>query len=482
LRRARHRFRRATLWLETWLESNAFLLSTTVVFAFLNVAVFYSASTPEWRRRAGGPLAPQWLFATARGSAAVLTLNAAVTILLAARSLVTALRGTVLNLFLPLDAAMPTFHAVVGAATVAAAAVHTGAHFARYAAAGAVEWRGGLNGTTCLFVTGVSLVAVLGCLAVVATPRLRQRHYERFYFVHVGLATLFFPLLFLHGVHRGVHVTYRYVGPAVLVYLADKAFRHHRTVRATVTVRPGNVGAVPGARGALRLRLPRLFSYTAGQYARICVPAISRTQWHPFTIASAPHEADMTFYIAESGDWTAALGRLLTGGGDTAGGGGGDAGDGGEAGGHGVDVRVRGPYGAPAQHWGQFEQIILIGGGVGATPFVAITKDIHHRLKAVEAHAQTCAATAKAGLPPWFAAPPRGTAAAAGGGGGGGGRPLGPGRDRAGRQQRGGQRLECRRPCAHQQAARRRCRRVRRGRVRLGRAGQRVGRDAAAAV
>ncbi|OSX70888.1 hypothetical protein BU14_0641s0001 [Porphyra umbilicalis] len=429
-RPARRRFRRAILWLEAWLESNAFLLSTTVVFAFLNVAVFYSASTPEWRRRAGGPVATQWLFATSRGSAAVLTLNAAVTILLAARSLLTALRGTVLNLFLPLDAAMPTFHAVVGAASVAAAAVHTGAHFARFAATGAVEWRGGLNGTTSLFVTGVGLVAVLGGLAVVATPRLRQRHYERFYFVHVGLATLFFPLLFLHGVHRGVHVTYRYVGPAVLVYLADKAFRHHRTVRATVTVRPGNVGAVPGARGALRLRLPRLFPYTAGQYARICVPAISRTQWHPFTIASAPHEADMTFYIAESGDWTAALGRLLKGGGGDGGDGrdGGDGGDGdgrnaaddgGEAGGRGVDVRVRGPYGAPAQHWGQFEQIILIGGGVGATPFVAITKDIHHRLKAVEAHARTCAETAKAGLPPWFSAPPRGTAAAAGGGWGG---------------------------------------------------------------
>eukprot|EP00168_Porphyra_purpurea_P000134 TRINITY_DN10176_c0_g1_i1.p2 TRINITY_DN10176_c0_g1~~TRINITY_DN10176_c0_g1_i1.p2 ORF type:complete len:155 (+),score=30.32 TRINITY_DN10176_c0_g1_i1:104-568(+) len=87
-----------------------------------------------------------------------------------------------------------------------------------------------------------------------------------------------------------------------------------RGVARTATRTVGGGGAA-GGDCILCLRFPRAFDYVAGQYAELCVPAISRIEWHPFTIASAPHESEMVFYIKRNGDWTAALYELFAEGG-----------------------------------------------------------------------------------------------------------------------------------------------------------------------
>lgn len=38
-------------------------------------------------------------------------------------------------------------------------------------------------------------------------------------------------------------------------------------------------------------------------------------------------------------------------------------------------VQLRGPHGAPAQHVGNYEHVVLISGGIGSTPFCSIIKD-----------------------------------------------------------------------------------------------------------
>lgn len=45
-----------------------------------------------------------------------------------------------------------------------------------------------------------------------------------------------------------------------------------------------------------------------------------------------------------------------------------------------LDVEVRGPYGAPAQHVKGFQRVVLISGGVGATPFCSISKDLYNEM------------------------------------------------------------------------------------------------------
>ena len=58
----------------------------------------------------------------------------------------------------------------------------------------------------------------------------------------------------------------------------------------------------------LRLTLPRRrlagfggFDYRAGQYASLRVPEISRLEWHPFTISSAPCDDFLMFHIKAVG-------------------------------------------------------------------------------------------------------------------------------------------------------------------------------------
>lgn len=40
----------------------------------------------------------------------------------------------------------------------------------------------------------------------------------------------------------------------------------------------------------LAIRRPQYFDYRPGDYVFVNIPLISRTEWHPFTISSAPEQ------------------------------------------------------------------------------------------------------------------------------------------------------------------------------------------------
>ena len=44
-------------------------------------------------------------------------------------------------------------------------------------------------------------------------------------------------------------------------------------------------------------------------------------------------------------------------------------------------LRIDGPYGAPAQDYRKYDVLLLIGLGIGATPFISILKDLLHVIK-----------------------------------------------------------------------------------------------------
>jgi len=131
------------------------------------------------------------------------------------------------------------------------------------------------------------------------------------------------------------------------------------------------------------------------------VPEVSRFQWHPYTITSAPEDPYVSLHIRQVGDWTGQLGERV--------GAGpkvvasltaaalkatdrdekpplGSRGDFVE-----LDpgsntrplpaVRIDGPYGAPAEDVFNSDIAILIGGGIGVTPFASILKHIWYRQK-----------------------------------------------------------------------------------------------------
>ncbi|RWW01026.1 hypothetical protein GW17_00035956, partial [Ensete ventricosum] len=47
-------------------------------------------------------------------------------------------------------------------------------------------------------------------------------------------------------------------------------------------------------------------------------------------------------------------------------------------------VLIDGPYGAPAQDYKKYEVVLLVGLGIGATPFISIVKDIVNNMKQLE--------------------------------------------------------------------------------------------------
>ncbi|KAL0460645.1 UNVERIFIED_CONTAM: putative respiratory burst oxidaseprotein H [Sesamum latifolium] len=154
----------------------------------------------------------------------------------------------------------------------------------------------------------------------------------------------------------------------------------------------GVVGTIPGITGILMMIL-MLFSFTLATHSFrrnvVKLPgafhnlAGFNSFWHPFSITSAPDDDYLSVHIRTLGDWTSELknrfakacepqttkprqGNLVR-----------------------METKaytespqefpgivIKGPYGAPAQNYKKYDILLLIGLGIGATPFISIIKDI----------------------------------------------------------------------------------------------------------
>ncbi|KAI0559286.1 NADPH oxidase respiratory burst oxidase [Gracilaria domingensis] len=162
--------------------------------------------------------------------------------------------------------------------------------------------------------------------------------------------------------YRNRPETYKYIVPTLIIYLTDRILR--RLQVSTTTLKLSASNSFFKDDNVLELRVPKPFQYRSGQYAELQVPSINR-EWHPFTIASAPHEETLAMYIKKLGDWTGALHEEFA-----------SRINGEEL--EPISVLVRGPYGAPCQHVQGYERVVLISGGIGSTPFSAVCKELHH--------------------------------------------------------------------------------------------------------
>merc|ERR1712224_1155672 len=105
--------------------------------------------------------------------------------------------------------------------------------------------------------------------------------------------------------------------------------------------------------------------------AFICIPAISGHAYHPFTISSSPIQSatnGLSFHIKAmgQGSFTRKLFSLA-------------AANGGETLRH---VIFDGPYGAPFVCKEGTQNVLLLCGGIGATPCIAILRDLYERVSA----------------------------------------------------------------------------------------------------
>jgi NADPH oxidase len=116
------------------------------------------------------------------------------------------------------------------------------------------------------------------------------------------------------------------------------------------------------------------FKAKAGQYIFICCPEIGLFEWHPFTLTSSPYEDFVSLHIRVVGDWTTKFARRL-----------GCRFGGPEEAGMSPPtslpfVMIDGGYGSASEDVFDYEAAILVGAGIGVTPFASILKTIWYRI------------------------------------------------------------------------------------------------------
>lgn len=206
--------------------------------------------------------------------------------------------------------------------------------------------------------SGLLALGVLYLMSVLSLPAVRRRHHELFQYAHL-LLYLFAGALVAHGCTELLHpsmLEWFLVVPAATVLLEHtlRVARSCRRLPAALTVLDDDVVEI-------RTTIPheRRWRYRAGQYVLLQVPRVSLLQWHPFTV-SACAGRDVWLHIKTGGNWTQRVRNLARGRLDTIP----------------IEVGLNGPFSAPAQRFYDYGHAIVVGAGIGVTPFSGILADL----------------------------------------------------------------------------------------------------------
>jgi len=198
--------------------------------------------------------------------------------------------------------------------------------------------------------------------------------FNLFWYTH-HLFTIFYSLICFHAITSVLEPTtfWCYIIGPLFLYSIERTVRVFRGKQDTFLLL-----AIAHPSKVLELQLKKsTFKYKPGQYIFLNCPYIADQEWHPLTISSAPEEDFVAVHIRIVGDWTNELWDFLnpkkqlgiiqenvT-----------NAPDGTPI------FRIDGPYGAASEDVFNFKTVILVGGGIGVTPFGAILKHINFRIK-----------------------------------------------------------------------------------------------------
>ncbi|CAL5429936.1 unnamed protein product [Camellia sinensis] len=358
---------------------------------------------------------------TAKGAAETLKFNMALILLPVCRNTITWLRNTKLGYFVPFDDNI-NFHKTIAAGIVVGVILHAGNHlacdFPRLINEPEKNYETYLNDDfgkhkpkyiTLIEgvegVTGILMVIFMTIAFTLATrwfrrsliklpkPFDRLTGFNAFWYSH-HLFVIVYILLIIHGmylylVHKWyLKTTWMFLAVPILLYAGERTLRYFRS--GFYPVRLLKVAIYPGNVLTLQMSKPPQFRYKSGQYMFVQCPAVSPFEWHPFSITSAPSDDYLSIHIRQLGDWTRELKRVFS-----------EACEppvGGKSGLLRADettknslpkLLIDGPYGAPAQDYQKYDVLLLVGLGIGATPFISILKDLLINIVEMEEQAES---------------------------------------------------------------------------------------------
>ncbi|KAG7261069.1 hypothetical protein CRUP_031664 [Coryphaenoides rupestris] len=258
--------------------------------------------------------------------------------------------------------------------------------------------------TTIAGLTGVVITLALILIITSSMEVIRRSYFEVFWYTH-HLFVFFFIGLVFHGAGRIVRgqttaslkahdplecaehfetwgmngtncpvpqfagnppMTWKWVVGPMILYVCERLVRLYRYQQKVVITK-----VVMHPSKTLELRMKRKgFRMEVGQYVFIQCPSVSHLEWHPFTLTSAPEEDHFSAHIRIVGDWTQALYEAC----------GGDKTETQEAWKL-PRVAIDGPFGTASEDVFRYEVVVLVGAGIGVTPFASILKSVCANLR-----------------------------------------------------------------------------------------------------
>jgi ferredoxin-NADP reductase len=305
---------------------------------------------------------------------------------------ITKLRDTWLSKFIPFDY-MVEFHKYLGyimgiqlVATIVVFLFHFG-HLCRQFNAGIEKQNFCDKFSEEIMLTGYAILATYLIMWSTSLFCVRgRRYYQFFYYMHHFFVVLYIVTL-IHTLDSKVRndglkrsQTWKWLAVPLGVYIIDRlvvALTCKRTHIAHVRLFWNPKAMV------INIKKPEGLVYKAGQFFQVNIPCLSRLQWHPFSVSSAPGDKYVHMCIrAVPGGWTEKLFDKLhslqqekveqalengtrssvilqT-----------------ELSAEDVPVKLMGPFGAPSQDVRLYEYAMLMGSGTGIVPMLSQVRDM----------------------------------------------------------------------------------------------------------
>ncbi|WOG88602.1 hypothetical protein DCAR_0207837 [Daucus carota subsp. sativus] len=173
-------------------------------------------------------------------------------------------------------------------------------------------------------------------------PRIRRKFFELFFYTHY----LYIPFIFFFVIHVGISYACIML-PSFYLFIID---RYLRFLQSRQGVRLVSARVLP------------CLSYTPTSIMFLNVPSISKMQWHPFTISSSSslEPETLSVIIKGEGSWSRKLFQTLSSPSSL------DR----------LHVSIEGPYGPASTSFSRHDELVMVSGGSGITPFISIFREL----------------------------------------------------------------------------------------------------------
>lgn len=372
----RQKYNHLATYLEEYRQHIFYLFIFFVINAvlFLERFIFYAYFTEHMDLRHVMGVG----IAFTRGSAASLSFCYSVLLLTMCRNLITRVREVSLHQFIPLDSHVQ-FHKIVAVTALFFTLIHTMGHCINFYHVSTQP----LDHLRCLTqemnfdsdfkptitfwlfqtvtgITGIILFLLVCIIFIFAHPRIRQKAYSYFWSTH-SLYVLLYILSLVHGLAKltgAPRFWMFFVGPAILFTLDKIISLQTKYMELEIL----ETELLPSDVTRVKFKRPPNFKYLSGQWIRMSCTNFKSREYHSLTLTSAPHENYLSVHVKAQGPWSWKLRNYL------------------DPNNLNDDplpkIRLEGPYGGGNQDWYKFEVAVMVGGGIGVTPYASILNDL----------------------------------------------------------------------------------------------------------